>query len=152
MVIRTQRTLVWLIAVVLIAIAGRADATQKFGPLEISGNLQSQQLIRHPDIDQYYFIQQRNTMRVRVDWEWMKRGGKWMDRYDLSDWVESSHVFLLYRGVYDSVYDLTPGFTDKHEFTGEKVDKRFEHLDDMSRGARNAMKFENQLREAYVDI
>jgi hypothetical protein len=152
MVMRTQRTLAWLVLILSIGIAGRADATQKFGPLEISGNLQSQQLIRHPDIDQYYFIQQRNTLRVRVDWEWMKRGGKWLDRYDLSDWIESSHLFLLYRGVYDSVYDLTPGFTDKFEFTGEKIDKRFEHLDDMSRGARNAMKFENQLREAYVDI
>ncbi len=152
MVMRAQRVLAWLVAAVLIGVAGRVEATQKFGPLEISGNLQSQQLIRHPDIDQFYFIQQRNTMRVRVDWEWYKRGGKWIDRYDLSDWIESSHVFLLYRGVYDSVYDLTPSFTDKFEFTGEKIDKRFEHLDDMDKGARDAMKFENQLREAYVDI
>ncbi len=152
MVMRTQRMLAWLVVTVLLVGAGRAEATQKFGPLEISGNLQSQQLIRHPDIDQFYFIQQRNTMRVRVDWEWVKRGGKWLDRYDLSDWVDSSHLFLLYRGVYDSIYDLTPGFTDKRDFQGVKLDKRFEHLDDMSKDARDAQKFESQLREAYVDI
>src|SRR5512147_1520986 len=99
MVMSMQRVLTWMVVAVLIGIAGRADATQKFGPLEISGNIQSQQLIRHPDIDQYYFIQQRNTLRVRVDYEWMKRGGKFLDRYDLSDWIDSSHLFLLYRGV-----------------------------------------------------
>jgi len=37
MVMRTQRVLAWLVAAVLIAVAGRAEATQKFGPLEISG-------------------------------------------------------------------------------------------------------------------
>lgn len=152
MVMRTQRLLMWLVAVVLIGTAGRAHATQKMGPLELSGNIQSQELIRHPDVDQYYFIQQRNTLRVRVDYDWYKRGGKWLDRYDFSDWLESSHLFLLYRGVYDSVYDTTPGFTDRREFTGQKIDKRFEHLADMSKGARDAQKFESQLREAYVDL
>ena len=91
-------------------------------------------------------------MRVRVDWEWMKRGGKWLDRYDLSDWVDSSHLFLLYRGVYDSVYDYTPSLQRQAAFQGEKVDKRFDNLNDYSKGARDALKFENQLREAYVDI
>ena len=51
MLVRTHRMLAGLVAVLLIGVAGRAEATQKFGPLEISGNLQSQQLIRHPDID-----------------------------------------------------------------------------------------------------
>ena len=92
MVMRTQRLLTWLVVVVLMGVAGHAEATQKFGPLEISGNLQSQQLIRHPDIDQYQFIQQRNTMRVRVDYAWLKRGGKWFDRYDLSDWVDVHQI------------------------------------------------------------
>jgi hypothetical protein len=132
--------------------AATADATQRFGPLELSGNLQSQQLIRHPDIDKYYFIQQRNVARLRVDWEWVGRGGKFLDRYDLSDWIDSSHVFLLWRGVYDSVYDLTPGGQQKEEFTGEKTDSRFNSIEDLSRDARDALKFENVLREAYVDV
>src|SRR4051812_34370949 len=59
---------------------------------------------------------------------------------------------LLYRGVYDSVYDLTPGMRTRREFTGERVDKRFNDLDDYDRHARDALKFENVLREAYVDV
>jgi hypothetical protein len=152
MVMRTQRGLAGLVAVVLIGVAGRAEATQKFGPLELSGNLQSQQLIRHPDINSYELIQQRNTMRVRVEWEWMKHGGLWFDRFDLSEWVDHSNLFLLYRGVYDSVYDTTPGGRTHRTFQGEKVDKRFDEIGDFSKGARNALRFENVLREAYVDI
>jgi hypothetical protein len=152
MVMRTQRVLTGLVAVVLIVVAGRAEATQKFGPLELSGNLQSQQLIRHPDINSYELIQQRNTLRVRVEWEWMKHGGLWFDRFDLSEWVDHSNLFLLYRGVYDSVYDTTPGGRTHRTFQGEKVDKRFDEIGDFSKGARNALRFENVLREAYVDI
>ncbi len=128
------------------------DATQKFGPLELSGNLASTQIVRHPDVDKFQFIQQRNTLKIRVDWAWMQRGGKWLDRFDFSDLIESSNLFLLYRGVYDSVYDTTPGMRTKRTFQGEKVDKRFDDLDDLDRDARDALKFENVLREAYVDI
>jgi hypothetical protein len=129
-----------------------ASATQKFGPFELSGNLSSAQIVRHPDVDKFQFIQQRNTMKIRVDWHWLQRGGKWLDRFDLSDLVESSNLFLLYRGVYDSVYDTTPGMRTKRTFQGEKVDKRFNDIDDFDRGARDAFKFENVLREAYVDV
>lgn len=129
-----------------------ASATQKFGPLELSGNLQSQELIRHPDPSTYQFIQQRNTMRVRVDWEWIQRGGKWLDRFDFSDLIESSHLFLLYRGVYDSVYDYTPNTKERFEFTGQPTDFRNNSLDDYDKHARDALKFESVLREAYVDI
>jgi len=48
-----------MVALTVLGSAGVAFATQKFGPLEISGNLQSQELVRHPDWDQYQFIQQR---------------------------------------------------------------------------------------------
>jgi len=141
-----------MVALTVLGSAGVAFATQKFGPFEISGNLQSQELVRHPDWDQYQFIQQRNTARIRVDWAWVQRGGKWLDRFDLSDLVSESHLFLLYRGVYDSVYDYTPDVTTKREFTGEKVDPRFNDLSDFNKGARDALKFESVLREAYVDI
>ena len=141
-----------LAAATLLGWASSTPATQRFGPLQLSGNLQSQQLVRHPDAATYQFIQQRNTARVRVDWDWIERGGKFLGRYDLSDWIESSHLFLLYRGVYDSVYDYTPNMKVDREFTGQKSDPRFNDLEDFSRGARNALKFENTLREAYVDI
>src|SRR6266404_3638723 len=140
------------VALTLLGSAAVALATQKFGPLEISGNLQSQQLIRHPDPSDFQFIQQRNTARIRIDWAWLQRGGKWLDRFDLSDLIAESHLFLLYRGVYDSVYDYTPDVTTKREFTGEKVDPRFNDLSDFNQKARDALKFESVLREAYVDI
>jgi hypothetical protein len=152
MLMGSMRRALRIVVAVLLAAPGVASATQKFGPLEISGNLQAQQLVRHPDPGKFQFIQQRNTARIRVDWEWIQRNGKWFDRYDLSDFIESSHLLLLYRGVYDSIYDYTPGTRTKREFTGEHTDPRFDSVDDYDRGARDAFKFENVLREAYVDI
>jgi hypothetical protein len=149
----TGRALGSFIALVALAgVSGVAHATQKYGPLELSGNLQSTQIVRHPDPGDFQFIQQRNSMKVRVDWAWIQRRGKWLDRFDLSDLIDSSNLFLLYRGVYDSVFDYTPGIKTKREFTGEKTDPRFDDLDDFDKGARDALKFENVLREAYVDI
>src|SRR6185369_2758338 len=149
----TRRALEIVVAALVIgALPQIATATQKFGPLELSGNIQATQLVRHPDPGKFQFIQQRNTARLRVDWNWLDRGGKFLDRYDLSDFISSSHFFALYRGVYDSVYDYTPGMRTKREFTGEKTDRRFNDLDDYDRGARNAFKFENVLREAYIDL
>jgi hypothetical protein len=139
------------VVALMAAVVPPARATQKFGPLELSGNLQSQQLIRHPDVDDYELIQQRNTMHVRVDWAWKKRRGKLIDRFDVP-WIEESSVHLIYRGVYDSVYDTLPGMRTEREFTGEKTDPRFDDLDDLSKGERDGAKFENVLREAYVDI
>lgn len=152
MVMRTQRVLAGLVAMVLIGVAGRAQATQVFGPLELSGNVQSQQLIRHPEIGKYQLIQQRNTLRVRVDWHWIKNREPWLGRFDFSEWIDRSSLFLLYRGVYDSVYDTLPSTRSHRTFQGEKVDKRFNDIDDFSKGAREALRFENVLREAYVDI
>ena len=155
MLMRRNRHALLVLAVVVAALGvatGSARATQKFGPLEISGNLQSTQLVRHPDPSQFQFIQQRNTGRVRVDWEWMQRRGKWLDRFDLSDLVESSRLSLLYRGVYDSVYDYTPDMKTTRTFQGERVDPRFNDVRDYDRSQRDALKFENVLREAYVDI
>jgi len=152
---RTRYSLLPLLTIAALTGIGAAIpafATQKFGPLELSGNLSTAQIVRHPDVDKFQFIQQRNTMKIRVDWHWLQRGGKWLDRFDLSDLVESSNLFLLYRGVYDSVYDTTPGMRTKRTFQGEKVDKRFNDIDDFDRGARDAFKFENVLREAYVDV
>ena len=155
MLMRSKRRTLLVLAAVVAALGsatGVAHATQKFGPFEISGNLQSTQIVRHPDPSEYQFIQQRNTARVRVDWQWIQRRGKWLDRYDLSDLIESSNLFLLYRGVYDSVYDYTPDTRTDREFTGERVDQRFDSIRDLSKSERDSLKFENRLREAYVDI
>jgi hypothetical protein len=144
----------WRLAVAAAALVflstSPASATQKFGPLELSGNLQTQNIIRHPDIDEYHLVQQRNTFRARVDWNWVEKG-KWIDRIDLP-FIESSKFFLLYRGVYDSIYDYEPTLRER-DFRGRKPGRAAERdLNDLSKGARDALKFENQLREAYADI
>ena len=92
----------------LLVVAGpcAAGATQRFGALEISGNLQSQNLIRTPNAGDLEFIMNRNTAHVRLDYDWVERG-RLVGRYELP-FVERSHLFLLWRGVYDSIYDVTP--------------------------------------------
>jgi len=138
-------------SIAVLCTAGSAGATQKFGPFELSGNVQSQQLVRHPDVDTYQFIQQRNTVHVRVDWEWKQKRGKLIDRFDVP-YLESSHLFLLYRGAYDSVYDTLPDVHTDRDFQGVRTDPRFDNLDDLDRDERDSAKFENVLREAYVDM
>jgi len=146
---QTWRRAVAVAALTLVS-ASPASATMKYGPLELSGNLQSQNIVRHPDVDEYHFVQQRNTMRARVDWNWIDRG-KWIDRIDLP-FIESSKFFLLYRGVYDSIYDYEPTLRER-DFRGRKPGRAaLRDINDMSNGARDAVKFENQLRELYVDI
>jgi hypothetical protein len=139
------------VAVLFAAVPPDAGATQKFGPLELSGNVQSQQLVRHPDVDQFEFIQQRNTMHIRVDWKWKDKRGKWLDRFEMP-WVENSTFFLLYRGAYDSVYDTLPSIKTERDFQGVKTDPRFDNIDDLDRDERDGAKFENVLRELYVDV
>jgi len=142
----------WALGLAAVALLGsvQAQATQKFGPLELSGNLQSQNIVRHPDIDEYHFIQQRNTFRARVDWDWLQRG-KLGDRFELP-FIESSKLLLLYRGVYDSIYSYTPTFRER-DFRGRKPGRAAERdLGDLSNGALRSLEFENQLREAYVDL
>lgn len=149
---RTSQTLriTAVLAAAVMLNAAPALATQKFGPIELSGNIQSQNIVRHPDVDQFAFIQQRNTFRARVDWDWLQRG-KFIERFDLP-FIESSRLFLLYRGVYDSIYDTTPTFRER-DFRGRKPGRAaLRDLNDLSRDARDSSKFENQLREAYADI
>jgi hypothetical protein len=143
-----------LVAVLLTAgslcISSPALATQKFGPIELSGALQTQNIVRHPDIDEYHLVQQRNTFKFRLDWDWLTRG-KLIDRFDLP-FIASSKLFLLYRGSYDSIYDTTPTNRER-DFRGRKPGPlAVRDLEDMDKGARDAIKFENQLRELYVDI
>ena len=118
----------------------------KYGPLQISGNLETQNLIRDPEVDQFQFIQNRNTFRLRLDWDWLQ-GGKFIDKFDLP-FIDHSKLYLLYRGVYDGFYGIGP--TDR-----QKGQTRF---DDIVGGRitdihdNSGLAYENRLREAYVDF
>ena len=149
---QVPRTWRWVAAVAAAVLAAPppAHATQKFGPIELSGNLQSQNIVRNPDVDEYHFVQQRNTFRARVDWDWLQRG-KLIDRFDLP-FIQSAKLLLLYRGVYDSVYDYTPTLRER-DFRGRKPGPAaLRDLGDLSQSKLDALKFQSDLREAYMDL
>src|SRR5438105_3526321 len=144
-----------------------ARATQKFGPIQVSGNLQTANIVRTPDQNTYEYIMNRTTAHVRLDYDWLQ-SGKFYNKYDIP-FLESSHLSVVWRGVYDSVYDTTPGFIQKEDIHGRayggldvfdfaklKGGPGFARgaltLSGLSRRDRDALKFDNQLREAYADI
>ena len=154
------------LATALVALTiSRAYGTQKFGPLQLSGNLQSQNVVRHANESTYQFVMQRNTAHVRLDYDWLERG-KFYNKYDIP-YIDRSHLFLLWRGVYDSTYDTTPDTLEKEDIHGRAYEgktfiqyamenrglsRRQLGLAGLSRRERNAYRFENTLREAYADI
>jgi len=127
-------------------LGGRADALPRYGPLELAGSVAAYQLIRHPDIDQYSFIMQRNTVLLRTDLS-LIQSGRMLDQVDVP-WIKQARLYALYRGVYDSVYDYTPGFNQKNIW-GNKINL---NLSDLGNSTRDRYKWENRLREAYIDV
>jgi uncharacterized protein DUF1302 len=160
-----------LVALLTIAGPNRAGATIKYGPFQLSGSLQSQNLIRHPDVDSYNITQQRNTARLQLEYKWLENG-KFIDKYDIP-FIARSSLYVLYRGVYDSFYDFTPGYIEKSDVHGKvyngqdlfdfakvkgnalgrpKFARNTLTVSGMTHEERDALKFDNQLREAYVDL
>ena len=126
--------------------ASHAQALPRLGPLEVAGNVSAQNLIRMTDIDQYSLVQQRNTLKLRLDYAMFEQG-KLAGLFDVP-FIERGKMFLLYRGVYDSIYDITPSFKQR-DIYGNNIPQR---LDGFTDSQRNSLAFENQLREAYLDL
>src|SRR3989440_10736657 len=163
-----QRARLDVLGAILLALAPRAArATQKFGPIHLSGNLQTANIVRTPDQNTYEYIMNRNTAHVRLDYDWLQ-SGKFYNKYDIP-FLESSHLSVVWRGVYDSIYDTTPGFIQKEDNHGQAYSgldvfdfaklkggagfaRSVLTLSGLSRRDRDALKFDNQLREAYADI
>lgn len=124
-----------------------ADFT--YGSLSLSGNLQTQQLFRHPEPDKWSIIQQRNVMRVRLEYDWITEG-KAFDAIS-TPWIRRAHLVALYRGVYDSAYDFQPG-PRQEVYPYRGATRRDGKLSDLTQGAAHALRFENIFREAYSDI
>jgi len=124
-----------------------ADFT--YGPLSLSGNLQTQQIFRHPEPDKWSIIQQRNVARVRLEYDWIKEGRAF--GHLAVPWIQRAHFVALYRGVYDSVYDFQPG-PRQEAFPYRGWAGRDGKLSDLSQGAAHALRFESIFREAYSDI
>src|SRR5215831_10338600 len=137
-----------------------AGATQKFGPIQLSGNLQTLNLVRTPDVSTYQYIMNRNVAHIRLDYDWLQ-AGKFYNKYEIP-FIESSHLSLVWRGVYDSIYDTTPGFIQKEDIHGRAYSgnltldqylklKGFSRnvleISGLSKEDRDILKFDNQLRE-----
>jgi hypothetical protein len=124
-----------------------ADFT--YGPVSLTGNLQTQQIFRHPEPDKWSIIQQRNVIRLRLEYDWIKEGQAF-DRLSVP-WIARAHFVALYRGVYDSIYDFRPGpRQEAYPFRGPA--RRDGKLSDLTQGAAHALRFESIFREAYSDI
>jgi hypothetical protein len=137
----------WLLLSLVGCVCARGSAAlPRYGPLEISGNVSAQQLFRTPDIETWGLIQQRNTVKLRVDYNLLERG-QLANLLEIPG-IERAKLYLFYRGVYDSVYDLTPGF-EQNDIYGLPIGLR---LSDIPRKQREAVRFENRLREAYLDL
>ncbi|MFN8640647.1 MAG: DUF1302 family protein [Candidatus Binatia bacterium] len=167
------------VVAVLLGAAGvrPARATLKYGPVQLSGSVDSQTLIRTISIDQYQFIQNRNTALLRLDYDWLQ-SGKFIDRYQVPG-VKSSKLYILYRGVYDSFWGAGTGGRQRGvsreddliggPISGNKIGQACTTPDcicttpgcntlrqglytSLSSDGRNSLAFENSLREAYIDF
>ena len=148
---RQRRVIVVVIFASAILAASRTRALPRYGPLEVAGNISAQNLIRiDPDLAHANggadLVQQRNTFKLRVDYQMFDQG-KMMSKIDVP-FIERGKVFILYRGVYDSVYSYTPSFAQR-DIYGNKIPQR---LDDFTGSQLNSLQFENSLREAYLDL
>src|SRR2546427_12583628 len=99
---KTSRALVLATSLVLfVPLPG--TATQRYGPVEMSGNLQSQNLVRHSDDAHFQFIQNRNTAHLQLEYDWVQ-AGKVYDKYTIPC-IERSLLFIQDPGVSDTSYD-----------------------------------------------
>src|SRR5205085_1898539 len=167
---------------VALAVAGMggahpALATIKYGPIQLSGSVDSQTLIRTISLDQYQFVQNRNTALLRLDYDWLENG-KFVDRYQVPG-VSRSKLYVLYRGVYDTFWGAGTGGRQRGvsreddliggPISGNQIGKDCTTPDcicttpgcsttrqglytSLSSEGRNALAFENTLREAYIDL
>jgi hypothetical protein len=177
----TQRGRRWgaVIATVLgtLTLALPARATLKYGPIELSGSIDSQNLFRAGQIDKWQFVQDRNTALLRLDYDWLEQG-KFLDRYDVGV-IKSSKLYVLGRFVYDGFWGIAPGgrqagVTTFDDLVGGPINgnnlgsetglgpdgfctpgvscaKRGLYTRINSEG-RDGKAFDNTLREAYIDL
>jgi hypothetical protein len=150
---RTSRGL-WTCAVVAMACllaAGEAGATFRYGDIQISGNIQTQNLFRIQNgTDTFHAfdpVQQRNTFRLQYEHALIKQGDLLNGLANLKPIFKSAAFFAYYRLVYDSIYDIAPG-----PFIRSQDGSRSGKISDFSNGERRDMAMENVLREVFVDL
>jgi hypothetical protein len=121
------------------------------GDLDLGGRLRSINLFRHQDFDRWAFIQQRNELKLRMEWKFLQRGTAF-GKYKVS-WLDRADAFVVYRGIYDSIYDIAPGGIHKGtDLQGDPISPFARSLKSLDKEERDNLKFNNHIRDAYVDL
>lgn len=102
--------------------------------LELEGFVQSQFVLRTPQYQDMQLAVQRNTLQLENTWHFIQEGQTSIGNLP-TGFIEEATFKLIYRFAYDSTYDLS--------------DSR---RDNFSKGRRDHLKYENWIREAYVDL
>ena len=141
-----ERALPLVIAVLATVLASdAAKATIRYGDIQISGNLESQNLVRLHSQFEMQPVQQRNTFRFQYE-QALVKNGKLLGRVDVP-FIRSVDFFGYYRGVYDSIYDIAPGGYLRTQDGG-----RGTRISDIRGSERSDIAFEDNIREIYVDV
>ncbi len=127
-----------------------AGATFRYGDVQVSGNVQTQNLFRIQDGSETFSafnpVQQRNTFRLQYEHQ-LAKGGDLLNSSLSLPYIDSLNFFAYYRFVYDSIYDIAPGPTLNTQggAMGGKIG-------DVPNRDRDNVAFENVLREVFLDI
>jgi Protein of unknown function (DUF1302) len=150
---RTSRS-VWACVLAVAACVvwvGRANATFRYGDIQISGNIQTQNLFRIQDgtntFNSFNDVQQRNTFRLQYEHALVKQGSLLSGLLNVKPLFKSAAFFAYYRFVYDSIYDIAPG-----PFVRSQDGSRSGKISDFKDNERRNMALEDVLREVFVDL
>ncbi len=102
--------------------------------LELEGFMQSQFVLRTPQYQDATLVIQRNTVQLENTWNFIRNSQTSLGGLS-TGLIEEATFKLIYRFAYDSTYDLS--------------DSRRKHF---SKGRRSHLKYENWVREAYLDL
>jgi hypothetical protein len=139
-----------LALVLTLAAPNTAQAIYRSNSLDIGGHIRSTNIVRHQDFDNMAFIMQRNSLKLRMEWKWLQRG-KAFGKFNVP-FLDRSDFYVLYRGVYDSIYDYTPGQIDRKDISGDPISPALASLDSLDEDSRDEVKFNNHIRELYFDL
>jgi hypothetical protein len=126
--------------------AASSFATIRYGDVQISGNIETQTLFRLGNSFDFDPVQLRNTLRLQYEHKLANEGAFFGDKWKIPG-VRDVDFFAYYRGVYDGIYDISPGgnLATQDGSSGGS-------LDDIPKRSRNDLAWENVLREIYVDV
>ena len=132
--------------------APEAAARLSYGPVTLGGNVETQNILRVPELDQWSFVMQRNTLRLEYEHRLLDKG-MFLGLADLSGMFYKINFFTYYRLVYDTIYDLGPG--PRLEAMDGSRAQSFHGVGQVGGipgSRRTDYALENNIRELYVDM